>query len=471
MSNGFVDLLQSMFSTIGKIMASPAAKFILIGFLLIILIIPLFFVSTINNDRKNSASNAKYDISGKWGKGQTLRGPYLVVPTIKKTEVKVNTYEGKEKKETTKIQITKRLAVFLPEELSIKSNVKTETRKRGIFSVPVYKSFTDISGRFIKPDTTKIMREVDELIWDDAVMLFMVSDINAIKKNIILQINSGETKTPFKAGTGHTTRRGIYGFHAPLTAGHASNQFDFSLTLNINGSSNLHFVPIGRNTSGQVKSDWPHPSFQGQFLPDTRQISDNGFDAKWNIPLLATGQSKSFLTNQVHQFMGGTTFGVELFQTSGYYKLIDKSLKYAMGFIAVAFFAVFILEIQSGVRVHWIQYIFVGLASIIFYLVLLGLSEHTGFELAYGLSFIATSILIATYVGRAMKSVARGLSILLVLIFIYGLLYLLLRMEDYAMLIGSISAFTLLAIIMFSTGNVDWTGLKAGKKREAEEIV
>ncbi len=471
MSNGFVDLLQNMFSAIGRIMASPAAKFILIGFLLIVLTIPLLFVSLTNSERKSSAYSALSDISGKWGRGQTVRGPYLIVPTIKREEIKVNTYEGQEKKVTTKIKVTKRLAVFLPEELSIKSNVRTEIRKRGIFSVPVYKSTSAVSGRFNKPDITKIMREVDELVWDDAVMVFMISDVTAIKQNIVLQVNDGAMKIPFKSSIGHSANNGTYGFHAPISAALANNQFNFSLTLHLNGSSNLYFTPVATKTTGHIRSDWPHPSFQGAFLPDGSNITDKGFDANWNVPLLATGQSKSFLTNQVSAFMGNRTFGLEFFQTSGYYKLIDKSLKYAMGFIAIAFFAVFILEIQSGVRVHWIQYIFVGLASIIFYLVLLGISEHTGFELAYGISSVATSILIATYVGGAMKSAKRGFGILLVLTFIYGLLYLLLRMEDYAMLIGSISAFTLLAIVMFATKNVDWTGSKGREKDVKEEIV
>ena len=219
-------------------------------------------------------------------------------------------------------------------------------------------------------------------------------------------------------------------------------------------------MPAGGETTNKIKSDWPHPSFQGTFLPENHSITEKGFEATWIIPRLARGQSQSVLTNNFSYFMKNISFGVDFFQPVGFYNLVERSLKYAFGFIAIAFFAVFIMEIQSGIRVHWIQYIFVGLALIIFYLVLLGTSEHIGFETAYLISSLATSILIGTYVASALKSTIRGISMLAIIAGIYGLLYLLLRVEDYAMLIGSIAAFVLLAVVMFTTRNVDWSASK-----------
>ena len=337
----------------------------------------------------------------------------------------------------------------------VSSDVKTEVRERGIFSIPVYKSNIAFIGSFVKPELTKINRAVDEIIWSEAVLAVLINDVTAIKKTAQLKLNDGEETILFRSGNG-TSNAGS-GIHVPLSPVTAQGAFSFSFDLDLNGSSGLNFIPTGGETKNIIKSDWPHPSFQGTFLPETRKITDKGFSATWVIPRLARGQAQSFLQSNFRYFMNNTTFGVDFYQPVGFYNLVERSLKYAIGFIAIAFFAVFIMEIQSGRRVHWIQYIFVGLALILFYLVLLGTSEHLGFETAYLISSVATSVLIGAYVASALKSFTRGLSLFFIIAGIYGLLYLLLRVEDYSMLIGSIAAFVLLAVVMFTTRNVDWS--------------
>ncbi len=445
MSTSFLDICT-------RVLRSPAFKFIIVIVLVFALTIPLLLVVFLNYERQQYAKKAQNDVGNMWGAEQTIRGPFIIVPTIKRRQIK--------RKDETRTEVIRKHAVFLPEKLNVNSDVKTEVRKRGIFSIPVYKSTMNFSGEFITPELTRIKSSVDEIVWSEAVLTLLINDVTAIKKTAKLNINDGENSKLFRSGIGGFDNR-IGGIHVPIQTTNAQGSFKFSFNLHLNGSSGLNFVPAGGETTNKITSDWAHPSFTGTFLPDTRKISDKGFEATWIIPRLARGQAQSFISNNLYSLMNNTVFGVDFYQPVGFYNLVERSLKYAIGFIAIAFFAVFIMEIQSGHRVHWIQYIFVGLALIIFYLVLLGTSEHIGFELAYACSSLATSILIGSYAASALKSRIRGFSLFAIMAVIYALLYLLLRVEDYAMLIGSIAAFTLLAIVMFTTRNIDWSASKA----------
>ncbi len=440
----------SIFEVLQKAMRSPGFKFVLVAFLVLILSIPLLFVYLMTSERESYANKALRDVSHMWGSAQTVRGPFIIVPTLKKREVR----RGNE----TRVEKVRNFAVFLPENLDVAADVKSEIRSRGIFEVPVYRSKLRFSGRFKTADLTRINRSVDEILWPEAVFTLIMNDVRAIKKTAEITID-GANKQLFRSGSGISHVKGI---HVPVNEAQAQGDMSFAFTLHLNGSTSLNFVPAGGETAIKMTSDWPHPSFKGAFLPDKRQINDKGFQAQWAIPRLARGQAQAFLAENLSALMRDTIFGVTFYQPVGYYGLVERSLKYALGFIAIAFFAVFIMEIHSGRRVHWIQYVFVGLALIIFYLVLLGTSEHLGFEFSYTIAALSTCVLIAAYVASALKSVNRGFALFSIMGLIYGLLYLLLKVEDYAMLIGSIAAFLLLAIVMFATRNVDWSGSGTG---------
>ncbi len=449
--NSFLEIMQGLTRT-------PAFKLCILFFVLLCLTIPWGLLYALNYDRESFASKAQTTVGNMWGAEQSVVGPFLIVPTITNREIR----QGKK----TVIEKKRQFAVFLPEKLKVNSDVKTEIRKRGIFSIPVYKSTINFSGSFNPPETTRIQRAVDEIIWEEAVLAVFINDVTAIKKTAILNLNNTQS-LQFRAGSGLGNSHPA-GIHAPITAEQAKGSFNFSFPLHLNGSSGLKFVPAGGETTNTIKSDWPHPSFTGTFLPEKRTITDKGFEATWIIPRLARGQTQALLADHPGAALANTVFGVNFYQPVGYYNLVERALKYALGFIAIAFFTVFIMEIQSRKRVHWIQYIFVGLALIIFYLVLLGLSEHLGFEISYAASSLASATLIGTYIASTLKSRIHGISIFCVMTLIYALLYLLLRAEDYAMLLGSLAAFTLLTIVMFTTRNIDWSG---SPKEEENEII
>ncbi len=435
---------------IRRLANSPAFKFLLIILLILALAVPLIFVYLMVSERAQYAAKAKAEIGRAWGDAQTIRGPFVIVPTRREHTIQ----RGNE----TRTEQVSELAVFLPETLDIRPVVRTEERRRGIYTVPVYRSEIAVTGTFEPPETRRITSKDATILWDEAVLAILITDVRGIKRTAEIAI--GAETASFRSGPGVETGppgRQPGAIHVPIGAERARQGFPFSFRLDLNGSNALNFVPAGGETAIELLSDWPHPSFSGAFLPDARTISDTGFEAAWKIPRLARGQGQTQHIGGLANLMQPTVFGVRFFQPVKFYSLAERALKYAQGFIAVVFFAVFVMEMKAERRVHWIQYLFVGLALAIFYLVLIGTAEHIGFEGGYLAAATATSLLVGSYMGTVTRSPAKGLQIFAIIAAIYALLYLLLRVEDYALLIGSLAAFAMLAAVMFATRNVDWS--------------
>ncbi len=434
-----------------RIMSTPAFKFIVLGVLTIALMIPLLLVYLVVDERERYSAKAVADVGRMWGRAQTFAGPYLVVPLTRISE-RVDRQGNKTKYKET------RFGVFLPQALDIKADVKAEELNRGIFKVPVYKSALAFKGRFEAADINKFSEENFEPRLDEAVLTMQISDVRAIKKTT--EVTIGNENLAFKAGPGINSTR-VRGIHVKVAQAQLSSGFEFAFDLPVNGTDNLQFEPSGGETHVTMSSDWPHPSFMGNFLPTDRDVKTSGFTAKWHVPQLARGLGQVHVRKDISRLMPQNLFGVNFYQPVGFYDLVARALKYAIAFIATVFLLVFIMEVYVGRPVHWIQYVFVGFALLIFYLVLLALAEHVGFELAYGAASLATSLLIGLYTSSALKDPKKGLFLGAVLAAFYALLYLLLRVEDYALLIGSLSGFFMLAGLMYMTRNVDWSGYTA----------
>jgi len=429
---------------------APAFKFMIIIVLILALSIPLLFVYLMVTERARYAAKARADVGRSWANEQLVRGPFVIVPTLRERTIRA--------RNETRTEQVREFAVFLPEALKIEPIVRTEVRRRGIFDVPVYRSEIGFDGRFDPPELRKFAQPGVQILWSEAVLTLFISDVRGIKKTAAITMH--DTTTRLRSGPGVEAsgngRNRTGAVHVPIAEATAKAGFPFQFKLELNGSTALNFVPAGGETEIAMTSDWPQPSFQGQFLPDTRTISNAGFKAAWKIPRLARGQSQTLHMNNPNGAMNDTRFGVSFFQPVKFYSLAERALKYAQGFVAIIFFAVFVLEMQSRRRVHWIQYLFVGMSLVVFYLVLIGTAEHIGFEGGYFTAAGATSMLVGAYIATVTKSAAKGGQIFAVIAIIYVLLYLLLRVEDYAMLIGSLAAFALLATVMFATRNIDW---------------
>jgi inner membrane protein len=415
------------------------------------------------SDRQNRASTVQGEIARDWGGPQRILGPFLIVPYTSKSHL---VEAGKQ------IEIEReRLAIFLPDVLNASAEANTEIRKRSIYNVTVYRSAILMEGHFPIVNIALVDSNAVAARWQDAFLALGISDVSGLKNNVELETDEKTIAFEPSLGIEAVSNPGIHARLA-LSSGDlgqaplgSAAPFNYKINLNLNGSSYLKFAPVGRDTSVSMKSGWPHPSFTG-FLPVSRSVGSNGFSADWRVPHLARSVPQSY--SESRQQMPFDRFwnadlGVNLFVPVDFYSLVDRSLKYGFMFIAAVFGGVLIMELLSRQRVHPIQYIFAGLALVIFYVLLLSLSEHIGFGPAYVSASAATSIMISIYTGKALHSPRRGFLMLGIFTLLYGLLYLILQLEDYALLAGALTAFALLTAAMFATLRVNWSGDEPGR--------
>ena len=457
--------MESLTAAIGRMLGSPAFKFFLICGLILVLTIPLLLVWGLIGEREQRADGVTQSVAQEWGGSQYIDGPLLIVPyTVKRV-----TGEADKRVE----ELIEKRAVFLPKMLKISGKATTKVLHRSIYDVAVYTSFLDFEGSFAAPDIGEVVADAQAVRWRDAVLAVAVSDVSGLKEAASLNIDGSEALS-FEPSIGVPATR-VDGIHvrlasaaklfapgaAPDAAPTGLNGFDFKFSLTLNGSSELTFAPVAQQTTVALTSDWRDPSFMGAFLPNDRVLNPASFAARWQIPHLARSVPQSWsLSDQELERMHPYAFGVRFIVPVDFYQLVSRAAKYAMMFLATAFMAVFLLEIGSPRHVHPVQYLFVGLTMIFFYVLLLSLAEQIGFLWSYLIAAVATGGLLSLYVWRAQQSLNKGLVMAGVFFVLYGLLYLILQMEDYALLAGAIAGFVMLAVVMFSTLHVDWSGQK-----------
>jgi inner membrane protein len=400
-----------------------------------------------------------------------MAGPFLIVPY----KVRVETKEG----DKSVSQIVYRSAVFMPEELNINGKSDSDVLHRSIFDVSVYTAHLTIEGRFLTPDVSEADPSAIEVDWRGATLVLALTDVSGLKDATTLKIN-GTEDLPFEPSLllSSSSLNGIHvklGRSKSLASGGGGGSvtplqpFSFRADLNFTGSTSLAFAPAARETRVALSSDWPHPSFMGAFSPVERTVTDKGFTASWRIPHLARSVPQAWSPAEagIDRF-GPYYFGVTLYQPVDFYDLVTRAVKYGVLFLAVTFMGVFVLELVSGKRVHAVQYLFVGLAMIFFYVLLLSLSEHIGFTPAYIAAAAATGGMLSLYSGKALDSTRNGLMMLALFAVIYAFLYLILRLEDYALLAGALLGFAALTAVMFATLRVDWSGAGLASRHEPE---
>ncbi|MES0810255.1 cell envelope integrity protein CreD [Roseibium sp. SCPC15] len=448
-----------------SLLNSPAAKFILIGFVTLMLMVPSTFVWVLVEERADRAREVARDIARSWGGTQEINGPYLVIPFTETFDVGLG-----EKRETKTVR---RKVVLFPKKLDVSGDIVVEERQKSIYTLPVYNGRLSLKGRFETPPEgafePKHGGRID-IAADKAVLVVGIGDLRALKSEVALKLD-GTREVPFEPGleslvfnpeNGSSHPQHASGINAGIPAADWRKGFTFEIPFQLNGSSAVFIAPAGQTTSVKLQSNWPHPGFTGAFLPETRNISDSGFDATWSIPYLARGIPKFQETKRLP--LATRLIGVKFVEPVNFYQTISRSLKYAIGFISLTFLAVFVLEMRSGWRFHWIQYGLVGFALIIFYVMLLAFAEHVGYAPAYLIAAGAATVLNAVYVGTSLKSRFAGLVMFTVLACIFGVLFALMREQDYALLIGSVIAFVALAVTMFATQQIDWTGQRSERQ-------
>lgn len=444
-------------ATVGQWARSPAFKLLLIATLILLLLIPLTIVYALINEREMRASGVRAEVGRIWGPEQNFTGPLIVVPYSVRIET---TRDGKPFTE-----VVERRAMVTPDRLSISVDAKTKTLRRSILEVPVYGADVKMRGSFAAPRVAELAGEGASIRWRDAIVSLGISGVSGLKNAAVLKI-AGAGEIPFAPSLGipQTSAPGIHARLAAAGAGVAPpdaqlSAFDFEIDLALNGSVALRFAPVAKETVVKMTSDWRHPSFDGAFLPDDREIDDAGFTAAWKIPHLARSVPEAWVDGDAGtQPFSPYVFGVSLVDPVDFYSLVDRATKYGALFVTLAFMAVFCVEMLYGRAVHPVQYLFAGIALVFFYVLLLSLAEHIGFAAAYALASLATGAMLAAYLGAVMRSARVGAVMMGVFTVTYVLLYVILRLEDYALLAGSLLGFAALTIVMFATLRIDWSG-------------
>jgi inner membrane protein len=419
---------------------SATFKVLTIGFLILILLVPAGMVRGLIREREKRQEEVVEEIASKWGSSQTITGPVISVPYQKTVLDK----RGKKMRVTEFIQV-------LPDELDISGEAFPEIRYRGIYETVLYNTTLKISGKLACGEFADLGITARDILWSDARISVGISDMRGIREGIEATIN-GE-KVAMEPGIKNCASVHS-GVSAMIPEQKRPVEISFELTINLNGSQRLGFIPVGKTTTASLKSSWRSPSFDGAFLPAKRVIGDSGFEAEWTVLSLNRTYPQYWVSDRPS--MDSSSFGVSLIMPADNYQKTTRSAKYAILFIGLTFLAFFISEVLQKIRVHPVQYLLIGFGLIIFYTLLLSLSEHLEFRRAYAISSVATVVLIAAYARSVLRKRSLALLVGALLAGLYAYLYVLLQREDYSLLLGSAGLFVVLAVVMFVTRKVNW---------------
>ncbi|MDP2089866.1 MAG: cell envelope integrity protein CreD [Flavobacteriaceae bacterium] len=428
-------------------------KTALIIVIALLLLIPTAMINDLIYERENTQQLAVEEVSSKWGAEQTLTGPILSIPYYKY----IKQYSKKDSAE--KIIQIKEYIHFLPDVLDVNSSLKPEKRYRGIYEIVVYNSNIQFSGKFNSIELSNIDIPIKDILFDKAFVTIGINDLRGIEKQI--DLNWNKENVSFNPGT-VTNDIVNSGINADVKIGiNDKTSYEFSFNLDLKGSQLLHFIPVGKTSDFKMESVWNNPSFNGAFLPDSRNVSESGFNAHWNIIHLNRNYPQVWVGS--NHSVKDAAFGVDLLLPIDNYQKSTRTIKYAILFIALTFMVFFFVEILNKKFIHPIQYILVGFALIIFFSLLLALSEHIKFNYAFILSAILTLILITGYVKAILKSNNLTFLISGVLAILYTFIFVIIQLQDYALLIGSIGLFIILGIVMYFSRKIDWYNINLDK--------
>jgi len=425
------------------------------------------FISYISFERSSRADEVTQSVSNIYGGQQTLTGPILSVPYVSFDK------DGKINRQGDYI-------IYADTGEAVFDDIKTETRKRSLFRVPIFTAEGEMSATFLDPKNIAPKGGI-ELQWESARILIAVSDVRGLKRDINLSVKGQQIMREFEpAITGHLPQpfsdyeyaKDFQSFNLSQVQAESTylsvpaadlvvpgEPLSVEVSLSLGGAKTFGVRPYARSTQVAVSSTWPDPGFVGDLPPDTREIAESGFSARWSVPYLRRGirghGSASVLSKLVQS---QNQMGVNFVATDNPYQTVNRALKYAVLFIGLVFLAYFLMEVIVGVPVHPAQYILIGLAQAIFYLLLLAFSEHIGFALAFFVSASATIIATAGYAGAVFKDQSYVLKTGVVFTIVYGLLFVLMQLQDFALMIGALTSFVAIAGTMYLTRNLNWYG-------------
>lgn len=412
------------------LMRSPTARALALAVLVLLLQIPVLMVSGIVREREGRRYDVVQTIGEQWGHRQFVTGPWIELPYA----VTVVQHDGDTMLEWRTLR-------FLPQTLAAESNVASGVRTRGIFDVPVFTASIDLRGTFELPE----VREASEVNWAGARLVVGISDVSALREAAPLRWN--EQRIPFEPGREEAS------IVAPVVLAPEGATMAFQVTLQLAGTEGLFVAPVGEESVLTMASDWPHPSFQGQWLPDAREVGPSGFSAEWRMNVLARGFPTTWdgTITDMRARLNAAAVGVELASAVDPYAMSARSTRYAILFFAAVLGVLWVMEVRGQFHLHPLHYLLTSAALCTFHLLILAFAEHVGFVVAYALAAGMVTLLIVYYARTALGRASAAALVGATCIAIYAYLYVCLANEDHALLFGALGVFAGVAALMVLT--------------------
>ncbi len=418
---------------------STTTKLAIIFALVIIMLIPQLSIMDLIRERSGYKQQVQHVIANQWGGQQQIMGPILAIPY----------YEQKPDN-----SLEKHYAYFLPDELKANSNIEVEELEKSIYKIPVFSSTSNFAFSFSSPDMSNWDIDEKNILWDHAILMFNVGDPKGILDNPALTLNSGSKKFEPGQPSRIFSKGGMY---TNLKASEYRSGFTGKINFNIKGSQGFHIIPVGKETSYSITSNWPHPNFQGfneGFSPVYREVKGSGFSASWKATKFNAGLAYRWRDGYFEH--RGQYMGVEFVQVADHYTKSERSIKYMVLVIGLIFLSFLVSELINKMRIHPFQYILVGSAIVVFYVLLLAIAEYVGYNTAYLISATASIILISIYCLSIFGSTRLVLLETLILVALFTFLFVIINAIQYSLLIGAVGLFVILALTMYFTRKIQW---------------
>lgn len=424
---------------------SKSIKVVVIAFLVLLLLIPMVMIENMITERGQTQANAIDEVSQKWSLAQTITGPYINLQySIAQDD------NGKKKAVAGDV-------ILFPDELSVDGQLQTEILQRGIYKVNVYQSELLLKGFFSPEELKKSNVDMEALEYDKAAVCLNLTDMRGLSEQVSITLN--DSVYVFEPGM---DGRGIenMGVHAiiNLSALKENKKLPYEMRIKLKGSQAIYFTPLGKTTQVKLKANWGTPSFDGNFLPEKRDITEKDFSAQWQVLNLNRNYSQVLVNSKSANIrdIEDSNFGVNLKIPVEQYQQSLRSAKYAILIILLTFTVIFFTEIMEKTRIHALQYLLVGLALCLFYSLLLSMSEHIGFSPAYGVASLLTIALVGGYMQGIIKKKKTALIMVGLLGILYIYIFILIQLETFALLAGSLGLFVILALVMYFSKKIDW---------------
>jgi inner membrane protein len=456
-------------------------KLLLVCGLALLMSIPALFVFAILMDRTHRAETVTQELGALSGGPQTFLGPVLAVPYTAPAGAN-NAAPPAPARDATSVpaapapnQPYRGVLIVYPVTGSAAATVDSDVRKRSLFKVPIYKTALDLRSRFDLAGATQSIQGAT-YDWSRAELVVAASDARGAQGDIALNVGGRQmlavpamniSQTGLQSDPDDGPSRfvprpaGLRFFGVPAPFAQPDAKFDAAAHMNFSGAQRLAVLPFAKTTTFKASGDWPDPSFDGGFLPTDRKVDAHGFAAQWSVPFIARGVPATGGPDSLSE-LGRGALGISFVEPANPYQSVSRSLKYAPMFIGLVFLAYFLFESMARRRVHPAQYVLIGLAQLIFYLLLLSIAEQVGFDLAFLISAGATVALISAYAGWVFESRRQGVIALAAFSTLYVLIYVLMRLEDFALLVGALTSFAAIAAVMYFTRGIDWYGVTSG---------